>query len=128
MENINPIYDCYVSCSFGTDFENIKDIDNSCLQHILFQKNINDKEIALALKGASNEVCERVLQNVSKQRKLIIEEEMQLFDLLPPEEIEIQKAQQKVVEVIEKMQNQGQIIVSMRSVSSIFKEFKEELK
>jgi len=89
-------------------FEDIVALDDRSLQLVL--REIDSKDLALALKAASNEVAEKVFKNMSKRASEILREEIQYMG--PVRIRDVEEAQQKIVNVIRRLEESGDIIVS----------------
>ena len=90
-------------------FEDILTLGSRDIQLIL-REDIDNKELAVALKGASQEVQDLVLSNVSKRLGSMIKEDMEFMG--PVRRSDVEEAQQRIVNVIRKLQESGEIIVS----------------
>lgn len=89
-------------------FEDIVNLDNSSIQRVL--RELENDDIALALKGASDEVKSRIMKNISKRASEILKENM---DYMGPVRLrDVEEAQQKVVMVIRRLDESGEIIIS----------------
>ena len=89
-------------------FEDIVNLDNSSIQRVL--RELENDDIALALKGASDEVKNRIMKNISKRAGEILKENM---DYMGPVRLrDVEEAQQKVVMVIRRLDESGEIIIS----------------
>lgn len=89
-------------------FEDIINLDNKAVQ--LFIKEIDTHELALALKSATDGVKQRIIENMSKRMNDILEEEIELLG--PVKLRDVEDAQQRIVSVIRKLEDAGEIIVS----------------
>ena len=88
-------------------FEDIITLDDRSIQLILRQVQVN--ELATALKGVSENVRNRVMQNMSERAALSLAEEI---DLLGPVRLHVvEEAQAGVVRVIRKLEEEGQIMI-----------------
>lgn len=90
-------------------FEDILSLSNRDIQLVLRQ-DIDNKELAVALKGSSEEVQNVILSNVSKRLATMIREDMEFMG--PVRRSDVEEAQQRIVNVIRRMQDNGEIIVS----------------
>ncbi len=90
-------------------FEDILSMDNRSIQTVLRQ-DIDQKELAIALKGSSEEVQEIIFQNLSKRLAAMIKEDMEIMG--PVRKSDVEEAQQKIVNIIRKLQDQGDIIIA----------------
>ena len=89
-------------------FEDIILIDDRGIQQIL--RSIDNKELSLALKGSSEEVAQKILKNMSKRAAETLREDMEYMG--PVRVKDVQEAQQKVVNVIRKLEEDGDIVIS----------------
>ncbi len=90
-------------------FEDILSLDNRSVQIILRQE-IDNKELAVALKGSSQEVQDLIFGNLSKRLAAMIKEDMDFMG--PVRKSEVEEAQQKIVNIIRRLQDSGEIVVS----------------
>lgn len=90
-------------------FEDILKLDNRTVQAIL-RNDIDNKELATALKGSSAELQELIFNNLSKRLAAMIKEEMEFMG--PVRRADVEEAQQKIVNIIRKLQDSGEIVVS----------------
>lgn len=89
-------------------FEDIVLLDDRSLQLVL--REIDSKDLALALKASSSEVAEKIYKNMSKRASEMLREEIQYMG--PVRIRDVEEAQQKVVNVIRRLEDSGEIIVS----------------
>ena len=90
-------------------FEDILSLDNRTIQTILRQ-DIDNRELAVALKGASQELQELIFANLSKRLAAMIREDMEFMG--PIRRTDVEEAQQKIVNIIRKLQDNGDIIIA----------------
>ena len=90
-------------------FEDILTFSSRDIQMVLRQ-DIENKELAVALKGASKELQDLVLSNVSKRLASMIKEDMEFMG--PVRRTDVEEAQQRIVNVVRRLQESGEIIVS----------------
>lgn len=89
-------------------FEDIVKLDNHSVQRVL--KEVDNRDLALALKGVSGAVSKVIFANVSKRLQEMIREDM---DLMGPVRIrDVEEAQQKIVSVIRQLDDSGEIVIS----------------
>ncbi len=87
-------------------FEDIVTLDNRSIQRII--REIDNSQWAIALKGASEEVKEVIFANMSKRLVEMIKEDM---DFMGPVRVrDIEEAQQNIVNVIRRLEEDGEII------------------
>ncbi len=89
-------------------FEDIVNLDNTSIQR--FIREVENNELAVALKGATEEVKELIFSNMSKRMAEMIKEDM---DFMGPVRLrDVEEAQQKIVNIIRKLEEAGEIIIS----------------
>ncbi len=89
-------------------FEDILKLDDRSIQLVL--KEVDAKDIALALRGASDEVKERLMANMSQRGAEMLAEEM---EFMPPQRRKVvEDAQSKVVGVVRRLEESGAIFVA----------------
>jgi len=89
-------------------FEDIVLLDDRSIR--LVMQNVDTKELAKALKSASDEVKERIFGNVSERVRTILQEEIEYLG--PTRLSDIEAAQQVIVEQMQRLEDEGQIVVS----------------
>ncbi|HWR56069.1 MAG TPA: flagellar motor switch protein FliG [Negativicutes bacterium] len=89
-------------------FEDIVLLDDRSLQLVL--REIDNKELSLALKAASNEVANKVYKNMSKRASEMLKEEMEFMG--PVRIRDVEEAQQRIVNVIRRLEDAGEIVVA----------------
>ncbi len=89
-------------------FEDIVLLDNRSLQLVL--REIDPKDLALALKASSGDVSEKIYKNMSKRAAEMLKEDIQYIGAVRIRDVE--DAQQKVVNVIRRLEEAGDIVVS----------------
>ncbi len=89
-------------------FDDIVNLDDASIQRII--RDLDNNDIAMALKGASDEVRTRIFKNISKRAGEILEENMEFMG--PVRLREVEDAQQRVVAVIRRLDESGEIIIS----------------
>ncbi len=90
-------------------FEDILSLDNRSIQNVLRQ-DIDNRELAIALKGSSEDVQNIIFQNLSKRLASMIKEEMEFMG--PVRRSDVEEAQQKIVNIIRRLQDTGEIIIA----------------
>lgn len=90
-------------------FEDIATLDNRSIQTVLRQ-SIDNRDIAIALKGSTAEVQNIILSNMSKRLAEMIREDMEYMG--PVRRSDVEESQQKIVNVIRRLQDSGEIIVA----------------
>ena len=89
-------------------FEDIVMLDDRSLQMVL--REIDSKDLALALKATSPEVGEKIYKNMSKRAADMLREEIEYMG--PVKIRDVEESQQKVVNVIRRLEESGEIVVA----------------
>ncbi|MGD0052643.1 MAG: flagellar motor switch protein FliG [Vulcanimicrobiaceae bacterium] len=89
-------------------FEDIINLDDRAIQRVL--KEVDGKDLALALKTANDELLARVYKNMSTRAAQTLREDIEVLG--PVRVREVGKAQQNVVDVIRTLEENGQIIIA----------------
>ena len=89
-------------------FEDIVLLDDRSLQLVL--REIESKDLGLALKASSTEVADKIYKNMSKRASEMLREEIEYMG--PARIRDVEEAQQKIVNVIRRLEDSGEIIVS----------------
>ena len=89
-------------------FEDLLKLDDRTIQLIL--KEVDSKDLALALRGASDEVKGRIISNMSQRAAEMLNEEMEFMQ--PQRRRVIEEAQSKVVAVVRRLEDAGSIHLS----------------
>ncbi len=92
-------------------FEDIILLDDRGIQLVL--RSVDNKELGLALKGASEEVADKILKNMSKRAAENLREDMEYMG--PVRVKDVQEAQQKVVNIIRRLEENGEIVIARGS-------------
>ena len=92
-------------------FEDIVKLGNQAVQRVL--KEIDNRDLAVALKGATTEVTKVIFDNISKRLQEMIKEEMEYMG--PVRVRDVEESQQKIVNVIRQLDDSGEIIISRNS-------------
>ncbi len=89
-------------------FEDILQLDNRSIQRFL--REVDNSQLAIALKGATEEVQSAIYGNMSKRLSEMIKEDIEFMG--PVRLKDVEEAQQKIVNVIRKLEDAGEIIIS----------------
>ena len=89
-------------------FEDVLLLDDRSIQRLL--KDVDMKELSLALKAASEELKNKLLSNVSERASAMIREEMEFMG--PVKLRDVEKAQQKIVDVVRRLDEEGEIVMA----------------
>lgn len=89
-------------------FEDIIIIDDRGIQQII--REVDSRDMALALKTASEVVSERILKNMSKRAADMLKEDIEFMG--PVRLRDIEESQSRIVAVIRRLEDAGEIIIS----------------
>ncbi|MEW5866875.1 MAG: flagellar motor switch protein FliG [Bacillota bacterium] len=89
-------------------FEDITLLDDRAIQ--TFLKEIDMKDLALALKAASEEVKKRIFSNMSERAAEMLREDMEFMG--PVRLRVVEEAQQRIVTVIRRLEESGDIVIA----------------
>jgi flagellar motor switch protein FliG len=89
-------------------FEDIVLLDDRSIQKVL--REVDTQDLAKALKGVDAEVQEKIFRNMSKRAASLLREDM---DFMGPVRLrDVEESQQKIVNIIRKLEDAGDIIVA----------------
>lgn len=88
-------------------FEDVVQLDDRAIQAVL--KEVDVKELATALKGVSEEVKQKIFRNLSERAVNMLQEDMEYMG--PVKTRVVEEAQQKVVTVIRRLEEAGEISI-----------------
>lgn len=89
-------------------FEDIITLDNASIQRIV--REVDMKDMALALKGSSEEVAHIIYNNMSKRASQTLKEDIEFLG--PVRLIDVEKAQQAIVAIVRRLDEAGEIVIS----------------
>ncbi len=91
-------------------FDDLVLLDDRSIQRLL--KEVETKDLSIALKAAADEVKNKIFANVSERVTVMIKEEMEFLG--PMRLSDVEAAQQRIVESVRRLEEEGQIVVSGR--------------
>ncbi|MDD6303937.1 MAG: flagellar motor switch protein FliG [Lachnospiraceae bacterium] len=89
-------------------FEDILLLDDRAIQRVL--RDVDNNDLAVALKGANEEVQNVIFKNLSKRLAAMIREDMEFMG--PVRMKDVEEAQQKIVGIIRKLEDSSEIVIS----------------
>src|SRR5438067_7527757 len=75
-------------------------------------KEVDNDELSLALKTASDELKQKIFKNMSERAAQLISEDMQYMG--PVRVSDVEQAQQKIVDIVRRLEDAGEIIIAGR--------------
>jgi flagellar motor switch protein FliG len=91
-------------------FDDVVLLDDRSIQRLL--KEVETKDLSLALKATRDEVKKKIFSNVSERVATLIEEEMEFMG--PTRLSDVESAQGRIVDAVRRLEEEGQIIIAGR--------------
>lgn len=89
-------------------FEDILSLDDRTIQRVL--RDVDNNDLATALKNANEDVQNVIFNNLSKRLAAMIKEDMEFMG--PVRLKDVEEAQQKIVNIVRKLEDSGEIVIS----------------
>ena len=89
-------------------FEDILLLDDRAIQRVL--RDVDNSDLAIALKGSNEDVQNAIFNNLSKRLAVMIKEDMEFMG--PVRMKDVEEAQQKIVNIIRKLEDAAEIVIS----------------
>ena len=89
-------------------FEDILLLDDRAIQRVL--RDVDNNDLAVALKSANEQVQNAIFNNLSKRLAVMIKEDMEFMG--PVRMKDVEEAQQKIVNIIRKLEDSAEIVIS----------------
>lgn len=89
-------------------FEDIKGLDDRAIRELL--KEVNNDDLTLALKGASDELKEHFFQNMSERASTMIREDLEIMG--PTKLSDVEAAQQGIVRIVRRLEAENRIALN----------------
>ncbi|MFN3692032.1 MAG: flagellar motor switch protein FliG [Fervidobacterium sp.] len=89
-------------------FEDILKLDDRSVQLVL--REVNTQDLAVALKGASEELKQKIFNNMSKRAQQLLKDEIEFMG--PVRVKDVEEAQQKIINIIRRLEEAGEIVVA----------------
>lgn len=97
-------------------FDDLLKLDNKSIQSLL--KEVDNSQWAMALKGASEEIREKILSNLSQRAADMLREEMEFLGSVRVSDVEAMQSQ--IVDAVRRLEDSGEIVVSSGNSSEQF--------
>ena len=91
-------------------FEDLVLVDDKGMQKVL--RRVETPKLALALKGASEEVRQKIFKNMSERAGVMLKEEIEAIGAVRMRDVE--EAQQTITKVIQELEAKSEIVISGR--------------
>ncbi|MGL5956062.1 MAG: flagellar motor switch protein FliG [Brevinema sp.] len=89
-------------------FEDIITLDDKSIQKVM--RNVDNNDLSKALKSVDVEVQDKIFRNMSKRAAQMLKDDMEFMG--PVRLKEVEETQQKIVSIIRKLEEQGEIVIS----------------
>jgi len=96
-------------------FEDILLVNDKGIQSVL--KEVDNDELALALKTASEELKAKVFNNMSERAAELVKEDMQYMG--PVRVSDVEAAQQRIVDIVRRLEEAGDVVIEGRGESEL---------
>ena len=96
-------------------FDNLIDVDDRGIQSLL--REVSSETLILALKGADQAMKDKIFNNMSERAAQLIKEDMEYMG--PVRLSDVEAAQQRIVDVVRRLEEAGEIIISGRGDKDI---------
>ena len=107
FQNETPIFHKKIEdCLFS--FEDFQYLDDRAIQKVL--RDTDMQELAKALKGASEDVQDKIFRNMSKRAAAMLQEDMEYMG--PIRKSDVLESQKKVIEILRSLEEKGVIVIS----------------
>ncbi len=91
-------------------FDDLENVDDRGIQMLL--KEISSEDLSVALKSATDNLKDKIFKNMSQRAAQILKEDMELKG--PVKVSDVEKAQQSIVKVARKLEEEGKIVLGGR--------------
>lgn len=88
-------------------FDDLLKLDDKSIQSLL--KEVENSQWALSLKGASEELKQKIMGNLSQRAAAMLQEEMQYLG--PVRVSDVEAAQQQIVDTVRRLEDMGEIVI-----------------
>lgn len=95
-------------------FEDIVSMDDRSIQKVL--REVNNNDLSVALKATDEEVKEKIFSNMSSRAKKLLEEDIEYLGVVRSSDVH--EAQQKILSIISRLEDEGEIIRSNKNMGS----------
>jgi flagellar motor switch protein FliG len=91
-------------------FEDVLKVNDKGIQAVL--KEVDNAELALALKTASEDLKTKIFKNMSERAAALIKEDMQYMG--PVKISDVEAAQQRIVDIVRRLEETGELVIEGR--------------
>lgn len=91
-------------------FEDVGKVNDKGIQAVL--KEVENSELALALKTASEDLKNKIFRNMSERAAAMVKEDMQYMG--PVKVSDVESAQQRIVDIVRRLEEAGEVVIEGR--------------
>ena len=96
-------------------FEDVLKVNDRGIQSVL--KEVDNEELCVALRTASDELKEKIFSNMSARAADLVKEDMEYMG--PVRLSDVEAAQQRIVDIVRRLEDSGEIIISGRGEKDV---------
>jgi len=97
-------------------FEDLSQVDDRSIMAIL--KEVNNETLMMALKTASDDLKEKIFKNMSERATQMLKENLEVMG--PVRLKDVEAAQQSLLKVAKKLENEGKIVLVSKGKEEVF--------
>lgn len=97
-------------------FEDLLLLDDRSIQRVL--RDVDRRDLTLALRGADERLRAKIFKNMSERAAKVIKEELEMMG--PVKLKDVEAAQQRIVEVVKRLEEQEEITISGRGREEVY--------
>jgi flagellar motor switch protein FliG len=97
-------------------FEDLINVDDRGIMAIL--KEVNNEELILAMKTASDEMKEKIFKNMSERAAQMMKEDLEVMGPVRLKDVEV--AQQMIIKIAKKLEAEGKIFLAGKGSEEAF--------
>ena len=105
--SVNPLLSMNLEY-YLVNLEILLEIDDRSIQKFL--REISSDELAKALKGAAEDVQDKIFRNMSRRAALLLQQDIEFMG--PVRKSDVLESQKKMIEVLKQLEERGEIVVS----------------
>jgi len=91
-------------------FEDVGKVNDKGIQAVL--KEVDNSELALALKTASEDLKNKIFRNMSERAASMVKEDMQYMG--PVKVSDVESSQQRIVDIVRRLEEAGEVVIEGR--------------
>lgn len=97
-------------------FEDIQNLEDRAIREVL--KEISNEDLTMSLKGASDELKDKFLSNLSERAAKMIQEDLEIMG--PVRVSDVENAQRTIVKEVRRLEAEGRIVITGKGGEDVF--------